>query len=148
MAEIPLGNQPFDIAFHPSEPLLLVALLTGQVTAFSYSHSANNNNDNNDNGGKESELSELESNFTYEERFSVRPTKRSCRGLAMHETSGDVLYSVTKDKSLHAIDVRTGTVLENVASAHELSLLLSFLGSSSLGHIMLARYYCSLVALS
>lgn len=124
MAEIPLGNQPFDIAFHPSEPLLLVALLTGQVTAFSYSHSTTTTtNNNNDNDKEESELSELESNFTYEERFSVRPTKRSCRGLAMHETSGDVLYSVTKDKSLHAIDVRTGTVLENVASAHELSWL-------------------------
>lgn len=100
MAEIPLDNQPFDIAFHPSEPLLLVALLTGQVSAYSYSHS------------------KPESEFEHEERFTVRPTKRSCRGLAMSET-GDLVYSVTKDKSLHVVDVGTGVVRENIFNAHE-----------------------------
>ncbi|KAF8314524.1 WD40 repeat-like protein [Clavulina sp. PMI_390] len=100
MAEIPLGNQPFDIAFHPSEPIVLAALLTGQITAFSFTHD------------------QPETEFNYEEKFSVRPTKRSCRGLAM-STDGGVVYSVTKDKTMHAVDVRTGAVLENVIGAHD-----------------------------
>lgn len=101
MAEIPVGNQPFDLAFHPSEPLLFVALLTGQVSAYSYSHNAASEED-----------------FSYEQKFSVRPTKRSCRGLAT-SLSGDRVYSVTKDKTLHEIDTSTGVVLESTNGAHE-----------------------------
>jgi len=100
VAEIPLGNQPFDLAFHPTNPLLFVALLTGEVTAFSYSKH------------------QSEEEFKYAEVFSVRPTRRSCRGLAA-SVSGDRVYSVTKDKTLHEIDTATGVVLESVAGAHE-----------------------------
>lgn len=100
VAEIPLGNQPFDLAFHPTNPLIFIALLTGQVTAFSYSKHKS---------GEE---------FEHTEVFSVRPTKRSCRGLAT-SVSGDRVYSVTKDKTLHEIDTATGVVLESVPGAHE-----------------------------
>lgn len=100
VAEIPLGNQPFDLAFHPTHPLLFAALLSGHLTAFSYSRH------------------KPEDEFEYSQRFSVRPTKRSCRGLTT-SVSGDKVYSVTKDKTLHEIDTATGTVLESVTGAHE-----------------------------
>lgn len=101
MAEIPLGNQPFDLVFHPTKPLLYVALLTGHVTAFSYTHEAAS-----------------EEAFQYEQKFSVRPTKRSCRGLAT-SGSGDRLYTVTKDKTMHEIDTSTGAILNTTIDAHE-----------------------------
>lgn len=100
MAEIPLTNQAFDLAFHPSAPILYVGLLTGEVKAFSYS------------------ADKPEDEFAYDEKFSIRPTKRTARGLATNE-AGDRLYSVTKDKSLHEIDTFSGSVLQNIVGAHE-----------------------------
>ena len=62
MPDIPVGAQIFDLAFHPSRPLVLTGLLTGYVKAFSYDEQGN-----------------------HEEKFSARPSKRSCRTLAMSE---------------------------------------------------------------
>jgi hypothetical protein len=100
MAEIALRNQPFDLAFHPSAPILFVALLTGEAKAFSYS------------------ADKSEDEFQSDELFSVRPTKRTCRGLAT-SVSGDRLYTVTKDKTLHVIDASNGKILDSTVGAHE-----------------------------
>ncbi|KAF9516040.1 hypothetical protein BS47DRAFT_1315693 [Hydnum rufescens UP504] len=100
MPDIPLKNQPFDLTFHPSQPIVYVGLLTGEVKAYSYS----------------ADLPETD--FTHSELFSTRPTKRSCRGLAT-SVSGDRLYTVTKDKTMHTIDTASGTVVETTEGAHE-----------------------------
>ncbi|EJU01342.1 WD40 repeat-like protein [Dacryopinax primogenitus] len=95
---ISLPNQVFDIAFHPREDILYAGLLTGEIKAFRYR----------DEG-------------TYEEAWGIRPTKRSCRGLATAE-GGARLYGVTKDKSIEVIDTTTGKVLISKPGAHENSI--------------------------
>ncbi|KAF8336578.1 WD40 repeat-like protein, partial [Cantharellus anzutake] len=100
MPDIRLKHQPFDITFHPSEPIIYVGLLTGQVDAFKYS------------------ADKPDTEFEYLQLFSLRPTKRSCRGLATN-FSGDKLYSVTKGKAIFTIDTATGQILETTGNAHE-----------------------------
>ena len=76
MPDIPVGAQIFDIAFHPEQPLVTVGLLTGYVKAFSYDEQGN-----------------------YEEKFSIRPSKKSCRTLAMTE-DGSKLWAGGKAKAI------------------------------------------------
>ena len=76
MPNIPVGAQIFDLVFHPSESLVFAGLLTGEVKAFSYDEQGN-----------------------HEEKFSARPSKRSCRGLTMSE-EGDKLWAVGKGKGV------------------------------------------------
>ncbi|KZO94709.1 WD40 repeat-like protein [Calocera viscosa TUFC12733] len=92
---IPVGNQVFDLAFHPGEDIVYAGLLTGEVKAFKY----------HDDG-------------SYEQAFSIRPTKRSCRGLATN-ADGSRLYGVTKDKTIEIIDTTTGKVLDSKLGAHD-----------------------------
>ncbi|KZT59989.1 WD40 repeat-like protein [Calocera cornea HHB12733] len=92
---IPVGNQVFDLAFHPGEDIVYAGLLTGEVKAFKY----------HDDG-------------SYEQAFSIRPTKRSCRGLAVN-AEGSRLYGVTKDRTIEIIDTTTGKVLDSKAGAHD-----------------------------
>jgi WD repeat-containing protein 55 len=79
MPDIRTGSQIFDISFHPTESLVFVGLLTGGILAYSY----------NDEGQTE-------------ERFSIQPSKRSCRGLATSE-DGTSLYAVGKGKSMQYV---------------------------------------------
>ena len=76
MPDINTGAQVFDIAFHPNESLVFAGLLTGEVKAFSYDEQGQS-----------------------EEKFSIRPSKRSCRGLATDE-DGSHLYAVGKSKAM------------------------------------------------
>ena len=76
MPDIPVGAQIFDLAFHPTNSTVFAGLLTGEIKAFSYDEQGN-----------------------YESKFSIRPSKRSCRGLTM-SGSGDRLWAVGKGKSL------------------------------------------------
>ena len=78
MPDIKTDAQIFDIAFHPSESIVYAGLLTGGVKSFRY-----------DEQGEEQP----------EEVFSVRPSKRSCRGLALNE-DGSKLYSAGKGKAI------------------------------------------------
>lgn len=77
MPDIPLKNQAFDLTFHPTQTSIYVGLLTGEIKAFSYKSSATSA-DSND-------------GLTHTSTFSLRPTKRSCRGLAM-SIDGGKLY--------------------------------------------------------
>ncbi|KAF8653399.1 hypothetical protein AX16_003971 [Volvariella volvacea WC 439] len=83
MPEIPVGAQIFDLAFHPTHAIAYTGLLTGEVKAFAY----------NEQGG-------------HEQTFSVRPTKRSCRGLSI-DHDGMHLFAVGKAKALSTIDTKT-----------------------------------------
>lgn len=79
MAVIPVGSQIFDLAFHPSSDVVYTGLLDGKVKAFTY-----------DDQG------------TYSEAFSLRISKRSCRGLAL-SPDGSSLYAVGKNRSLQCV---------------------------------------------
>ncbi|KAI5121586.1 hypothetical protein M0805_009457 [Coniferiporia weirii] len=87
MPEIQTGAQIFDIAFHPTESTVFVGLLTGGIKAFRYDEQ----------GGQSEEV------------FSVRPSKRSCRGLATSE-DGSSLFAVGKGKAMYTLDTATGAV--------------------------------------
>ena len=76
MPDIPVGAQIFDLAFHPNESLVYTGLLTGDVAAFAY-----------DEQGQ------------HEERFRLRPSRRSCRGVAT-SADGARLWAVGKSKAL------------------------------------------------
>jgi WD repeat-containing protein 55 len=79
MPDIPVGAQIFDLTFHPSQPTVYTGLLTGEVKAFCYDEQGN-----------------------HEERFVVRPSKRSCRGLALNN-DGSKLWIVGKGKGLQYV---------------------------------------------
>lgn len=76
MPDISVGTQTFDLIFHPTESIVYAGLLTGEVKAFGY-----------DEQGQ------------HDQRFTLKPSKRSCRGLAIDE-QGDRIWSVGKGKSL------------------------------------------------
>ena len=77
MPDIPLGNQVFDLAFHPARDAVFAGLLTGEIKAFGY-----------DDAGAASPL------------YTLRPTKRSCRGLAC-SADGARLFQVPFPAPLH-----------------------------------------------
>ncbi|KAI0795776.1 WD40 repeat-like protein [Abortiporus biennis] len=98
MPDIPVGAQIFDLVFHPTSPVVFTGLLTGEIKSFGYDEQGN-----------------------YDEKFSLRPSKRSCRGLTM-SAEGDKLYAVGKGKALHTIDTTTGTVIEFRKAAHDVAI--------------------------
>jgi hypothetical protein len=79
MPVIPVGSQIFDLAFHPSSNVVYTGLLNGKVKAFTY-----------DDQG------------THSEAFSLRISKRSCRGLAL-SPDGSSLYAVGKNRTLQCV---------------------------------------------
>ncbi|KAL5520628.1 JIP5 [Sanghuangporus sanghuang] len=95
MPDISTGAQVFDISFHPTASLVYVGLLTGGIKAFSY-----------DEQGQA------------EEKFSIRPSKRSCRGLATNE-DGSHLFAVGKGKAMYTIDTSTGKVIDTRTGIHQ-----------------------------
>lgn len=112
MPVISLGSQIFDLAFHPTASVVYTGLLNGKVKAFTY-----------DEQGMHSEA------------FSLRISKRSCRGLAL-SPDGSSLYAVGKNRTLQCvstsssfvvkyqhsastIDTGTGTVSETRQGVHE-----------------------------
>lgn len=80
MPSIPVSSQIFDLAFHPTSSLVYTGLLNGEIKAFSY-----------DEQGQ------------HETKFSLRPSKRSCRGLATSE-DGSKLWAVGKAKSILCVE--------------------------------------------
>jgi len=81
MPEIPVGAQIFDVVFHPTFSTVYTGLLTGQVKAFFYDSQGN-----------------------HKSAFSVRPSKKSCRGLSLDQ-DGSHLYAVGKGKALRCVSV-------------------------------------------
>ncbi|KAG9094058.1 WD repeat-containing protein jip5 [Ceratobasidium sp. 370] len=95
MPDLNLGTQVFDLVFSPTHDIVFAGLLNGHVKAFSY------NNDG-----------------ICEPKFAVRPSKKTARSLAI-SPDGLELYSVSKDKSIHNIDVGTGKVSYGRLQAHD-----------------------------
>jgi WD repeat-containing protein 55 len=76
MPDITVGAQIFDLAFHPAESAVYTGLLSGEITAYGYDEQGN-----------------------HEQLFRVRPSRRSCRGLALSE-DGAQLWAVGKSKAI------------------------------------------------
>jgi hypothetical protein len=80
MPDIPVGSQIFDLAFHPTASIVYTGQLTGQITAFGYDDASG----------------------VHTEKFTLRPSKRSCRGLQLSE-DGSKLWAVGKAKALQYV---------------------------------------------
>ncbi|KAH9947839.1 WD40 repeat-like protein [Amylocystis lapponica] len=98
MPDFAVGAQIFDFVFHPTSPLVYAGLLTGEVKAFGYGE-----NDN------------------LESLLNVRPSKRSCRALAITEDGGK-LWVAGKAKALHTLDTQTGRVIDVRPNAHDVAI--------------------------
>lgn len=95
MPDIPVGSQVFDLAFHPHHDIVFTGLLTGGIKAHSYDEQG-----------------------SFSEVFDLRPSKRSCRGLAMN-ADGSHLWAVGMAKALQTIDTTTGQLLEARKDIHK-----------------------------
>ncbi|KAI6145039.1 WD40-repeat-containing domain protein [Pisolithus tinctorius] len=95
MPDIPVGSQIFDLVFHPTDTTVYTSLLDGHIKAFRY-----------DEQGQ------------YQQTFSIRPSKRSCRSLATNQ-DGSRLHGAGKAKSIFAIDTSTGDVFDTRKDAHD-----------------------------
>lgn len=99
MPEIPFDAQIFDLTFHPKESIVYTALLTGDIKAFRYDQGDARSNEKSKNDIEDEDEVSSEDQSWHEEVFSLRPSKRSCRGLALN-IEGDRLYAVGKGKAL------------------------------------------------
>ncbi|KAI9056357.1 WD40 repeat-like protein [Trametes sanguinea] len=95
MPDIPVGAQIFDLAFHPNRPVVFTGLLTGHIKAFGYDEQGN-----------------------HDAKFSVRPSKKSCRTLAM-SADGAHIWAAGKAKAIHILDVESGEMVDTRAGAHD-----------------------------
>ncbi|GJJ14600.1 WD repeat-containing protein jip5 [Clathrus columnatus] len=95
MPDTSLGNQIFDLDFHPKEDYVYTGLLTGEIKALKY-----------------------DTDGSCQHMFNIRPTKRSCRGLAI-DTFGKSLWAISKDKTIHIIDANSGKIVDERLAAHE-----------------------------
>jgi hypothetical protein len=76
MPDIPVGEQILDLAFHPVHSTVYTALITGEVKSYTY-----------------------DENGEHRSGFTERPSKKSCRSLAMDE-GGDKLWVAGKSKDI------------------------------------------------
>lgn len=90
-----MGSQIFDLAFHPTNTTVYTGLLDGHIKAFRY-----------DEQGQ------------YQQTFSLRPSKRSCRCVAANE-DGTRLHGAGKAKSIFTIDTATGDISDTRKDAHD-----------------------------
>ena len=79
MPDTQVGNQLFDLAFHPARDLVSVATVAGELKCFSYDDEGN-----------------------CVKKFDVRVAKRSIRGID-YSPEGDTVFCVGKDQSLQCV---------------------------------------------
>ncbi|KAL5197443.1 hypothetical protein ABZP36_000955 [Zizania latifolia] len=88
-------EMPFDLAFHPSSPLVATSLITGELNLFRYA--------------AESQPERL---------FVAKAHKESCRAVRFVD-SGKVILTGSADCSILASDVETGKPIARLEDAHE-----------------------------
>ncbi|KAI0733278.1 WD40 repeat-like protein [Fomitopsis betulina] len=98
MPDIQVGTQIFDLLFHPSSSVVYLGLLSGHIKSFGY----------NDEGG-------------HDRKFSLRPSKRSCRALAING-GGDRLWAAGKAKAIFTVDTSTGQTVDTWSNAHDTAI--------------------------
>ncbi|OCF70963.1 WD repeat-containing protein JIP5 [Kwoniella mangroviensis CBS 8886] len=96
---IAMTNEPFDLAFHPNESVIFSSLLTGEVKAWRY---------DDENGSTSSS-------------WSVRPSKRTARALAVEE-SGKHIWMGGKSGTLFQLTTEMGTIVREQEKAHDVPI--------------------------
>lgn len=79
MPNIACGSQIFDLAFHTTNSVVYTGLITGEIKAFGYDEQGN-----------------------HENKFALRPSKRSCRTLEISQDGG-CLWAAGKGKALQCV---------------------------------------------
>ena len=107
--DIKLSSDALDVCFHPNESTnqIVVGLISGKVQLYDYTDMLKN--DISDESGKSK---------AYKRLWSVRPSHKSCRGVAF-DASGSNIFCIFKDKSIIALDPSSGHVKARWSSAHE-----------------------------
>eukprot|EP00262_Sarcandra_glabra_P007318 TRINITY_DN2001_c0_g1_i1.p1 TRINITY_DN2001_c0_g1~~TRINITY_DN2001_c0_g1_i1.p1 ORF type:complete len:352 (+),score=69.44 TRINITY_DN2001_c0_g1_i1:120-1175(+) len=93
--EINLGKLPFDLDFHPSNPLVATALINGDLHLYRYA--------------ADSQPQRL---------LEIRAHEESCRAVRFIN-SGSAILTASPDCSILATDVETGTSIVRLEDAHE-----------------------------
>ncbi|KAJ9091875.1 hypothetical protein QFC21_007073 [Naganishia friedmannii] len=101
MPDIKLDNQPFDLAFHPSEPFVYTSLLTGEIKAFKYADDTN--------------ASTGEPSHEPEEVWSARPTKKCMRSL-MVQSDGTRVWGCATGKLVEERPEAHGSAVNRIAN--------------------------------
>lgn len=92
---IALDDDVFSIAFHTiKDNVIAIGEITGQVSLYNYS---------------------LEEN---KKLLSFNFHKKACRSLFFNK-DGTKLYTSSKDKSIHTIDLNTGCLIHDISKAHD-----------------------------
>ena len=131
MPDIPLSSQIFDVAFHPTRPVLFAALLTGEIKAFNFDENfrtgyCEEGNEESARSGVEkgkvkskgkgklsaavgsrevesvklSNANPTSASSTFAQHlFTLRPSKRSCRGLSPN-VDGTKVHAAGKGKAI------------------------------------------------
>ncbi|KAH7423648.1 hypothetical protein KP509_12G066400 [Ceratopteris richardii] len=97
--DITLEAQPFDLAFHPSSPLVASGLITGRVQLFKF----------------DEELSHAEG------LWNVDAHTESCRSLRFGE-DGRYILTASPDCSILATNVETGQSIARLSNAHNAAI--------------------------
>ena len=107
--DIKLSSDALDVCFHPNESTnqIVVGLISGKVQLYDYTDMLKN--DISDESGKSK---------AYKRLWSVRPSHKSCRGVAF-DASGSNIFCIFKDKSIIALDPSNGHVKARWSNAHE-----------------------------
>ncbi|XP_033112946.1 WD repeat-containing protein 55-like [Anneissia japonica] len=90
-----------DLSFHPVQNILAAAHIDGTVIVYS--------------------IKEEESRSKPKELLQINAHKKSCRGLAFSQ-DGNLLFTISKDKSIRVVDVESGAVKYQMLKAHENAL--------------------------
>lgn len=107
--DIKLSSDALDVCFHPNESSnqIVVGLISGKVQLYDYTDMLENVIS--DEPGKSK---------AYKRLWSVRPSHKSCRGVAF-DASGSNIFCIFKDKSIIALDPSNGHVKARWSNAHE-----------------------------
>jgi len=110
---IGLSSDALDVSFHPDKEThrIAVGLISGKVQLFDYSSLFQGGELAQSHSGKHQ-------GKLYKRLWSVRPSRKSCRGVAF-DHSGSTLYCIFKDKSLLALDATNGEIKACWPNAHE-----------------------------
>lgn len=125
--DIPLSSDALDLTFHPDESTNLVAvgLISGKIQLIDYTDFLTAPSTSLTPPAKKSkhtasftkEVGDEERVKLYRKRWVSRPSKKSCRGLHFSST-GETIYSISKDKSLFSTDTATGKVVNSWVGVH------------------------------
>lgn len=93
--QIKFDSNVVDICFHPSKEVIASGLIDGEIHLHSYDVDAKRTN--------------LLMTFEHHQK--------ACRGVQFH-SGGNLLFSISKDRSLQAVDVNVGAVTYRIPKAH------------------------------